>query len=110
MDPAAQEQAESEKQQQQQQRSNVIVNNNLVLLDTPIIHHSDHCHSHLSTTTDITPAIVASAPEPQGLMDATLSTDITPVQVASAAGQTSGDSDDCCCGDSDGDGDCCIIM
>ncbi|KAF9140349.1 hypothetical protein BGX30_006661 [Mortierella sp. GBA39] len=72
---------------------------------------------HLSTTTDVippidaTPAIVATAPEPQGLMDATLSTDIKPVQVAPAVGQTSDDSGDCCCdGDSGDDGDCCIIM
>ncbi|KAF9120716.1 hypothetical protein BG015_006013, partial [Linnemannia schmuckeri] len=100
MDPAAQAQAEFEQQQQpqaqqqQQQRSNVVVQNNLLVLNGPsIIDLSDDDHNHLSTTLT-TPALIATVPEPQGLMDATLSSDIKPVQVASAASQTSDDSGD----------------
>ncbi|KAF8949182.1 hypothetical protein BGZ47_009856 [Haplosporangium gracile] len=114
MDPAAQTQAKFEQQQQlqaqQQQQQQSSIQNNLLFLNSPsIIDLSDDDHNHLFTTLT-TPAIIATVPEPQGLMDVTLSSDIKPVQVAAAANQTSDDSGDCC-GDSDGsDGDCCIIM
>jgi hypothetical protein len=110
MDPVAQAQehveqqqqpqAQKEQQQQQQQRTNFDC-----LFHTPLVINTSDDNLDIPTTN-----VVVAAPEPQGIMDATLSTDIKPVQVV-AAGQTSDDSGDCCCcGDDDDDGDCCIIM